>query len=65
MPHLEDVLDEEDEFYDDDEAEGDLVGVEVWLWTALQTYLLKRTVAGDLEASSLLKELEDNSFEVA
>jgi hypothetical protein len=64
MPHLEDVLDDEDFDDDDDPAEGALVGLEVWVWTALQTYLLKRQFAGDMEASALLKELEDNTFEI-
>ena len=60
MPYMEDLEDE----FDDDPAMGQLIGLELWLWEALQAYLGKRVVAGDKDASTLLKELEDNTFEI-
>jgi len=54
----------DEDFDDDDDPLGTLIGIELWLWEALQTYLLKRQLAGDLEASKFLKELEDNTFEI-
>ena len=56
--------DVEEDFDDDDPAMGQLIGIELWLWEALQTYLLKRQLAGDPEAVGFLKELENNTFEI-